>query len=294
MRNISNSEVTTWLTCRRMYHYAFMLNLAPKVTGTPLARGTLGHSYFQRYAEGRLDGMPHDTAVKSAEQVFPEAMAAGTTMDVVLETKYLCERYMKFHQGWSYWEILGTEQKYDLKVTDGISIPIRYDLYVREKSTDRKLLIDFKFAYDFWQPSEHDLNAQFPKYITVMNNAGVQVDGAALEEIRTRKLGAEKASDPRNLWRRTFYYPSVAKKRNTMKQHIAASLEIENYRSLPDKQREDATIPVLNKHGACKYCNFRDLCASELVGGEIAIAIEMGYTENTYGYNKTEINMEEL
>ncbi len=127
-----------------------------------------------------------------------------------------------------------------------------------------------------------------------MQNAGMQVDGAYLEEVRTRKLSEATAADPKKLWRRTPYYPSIAKKRELLKQHITASLEIMQFRALqPDEQKLRA-IPVLNKHGACKYCDFKELCISELDGGEIAMAIEMNYTENTYGYNKTEITPEEL
>jgi len=285
MRNISNSEVTAWLTCRRQYYYAFVKELTPKSTPTPLARGTLGHLYFQRYAEARLQGMSHEQAMKVAEKVFADAMTS-LGVEVVAETKFLVNRYMQFHKGWPNWRILGTEERFDCKVTDTISMPMRYDLYVEEISTNRRLIVDFKFTYDFWSPEDHDLNGQNPKYITVMNNAGTPVDGAVLEEIRTRKLGTEKSSDAKNLWRRTHYFPSVNKKRSVLKQHIAASLEIEAYRALPPDKMQDATIPVLNKHGACKYCNFKELCIIDLDGGETAVAIEVGFVKNTYGYNE--------
>lgn len=288
-RNISNSEVTSWLTCRRQYVYAFMLNLAPKVTAVPLARGTLGHLYFQRYAEARLQGHTHDASLKAANTVWIAEMNNGVGMEVIMETKYLCERYMAFHNGWPEWEILGTEQAFDAKINDDIAIPMRYDLYVRERQTGKVMLVDFKFTYEFWSYDDHSLNGQFPKYIAVMQNAGMQVDGAYLEEIRTRKLSEATASDPKKLWRRTGYFPSIAKKRELLKQHIGASLEITDFRAMGPAEQKVRAIPVLNKHGACKYCNFKDLCISELDGGEIAIAIEMGYTENTYGYNKTEI-----
>ena len=74
-----------------------------------------------------------------------------------------------------------------------------------------------------------------------------------------------------------------------LKQHISASLEIETYRNLPTDRQQDAAIPVLNKHGACKYCNFKDLCISENDGADIAVSIEVGYVKNTYGYNEQTI-----
>lgn len=286
MRNISNSEVTCWLTCKQQYHFAFMLSLTPKDTVVPLARGTLGHEAFQRYVEARLDDSNHTLAMKAAEKVFTDAMSK-LTIDLVLETKFLWLRYMEFHRGWPEFELLGTEQRHDLTITDTIGMPMRYDVLVKQISTGKVLIGDFKFTYDFWRPEEHSLNGQMPKYIQILNNNGIEVHGGFLEEVRTRKLGEEKSSDPKNLWKRTYYYPSIAKKRAVLRQHVAASLEIERYRSLPEYERDIETIPVLNKHGACKNCNFKDLCISKLDGKEdLTLDIQLGYVENTYGYNE--------
>jgi hypothetical protein len=237
--------------------------------------------------------MSHEVALKFSQEVFKEAMGE-VGIEVVMETKFLYDRYMEFHKGWPNWRLLGTEQRIDCKITDTISMPMRYDAYVEEVQSNKRLIVDFKFTYDFWSPEDHDLNGQNPKYITVMNNAGTPVDGAVLEEIRTRKLGAEKSADAKNLWRRTHYFPSVAKKRSVLKQHIAASLEIERYRALDPEAMADATIPALNKHGACKYCNFKELCIIELDGGETGVAIDVGFVKNTYGYNKQDIEIGDL
>jgi CRISPR/Cas system-associated exonuclease Cas4 (RecB family) len=294
-RNISNSEVTTWLTCRMQYYFAFMLNLTPKVTPTPLARGTLGHEAFSVYILKRLEGANHERAMKLIEPVWTTAMQNGMKLDTVLETKMLWERYMHFHQGWPEWELLGTEERVDLPITATLTFPIRYDLMVREIASGKRLVGDFKFTYDFWQSHEHDLNVQLPKYITVLNTNGYNVDGGFLEEIRTRPLGKDKAGDPKNTWRRTKYFPSPARKRNTIKQHIAASLEIEDYRNLNEAEREAVTIPVFSKHGACKYCNFTDLCNSALDGKtDLTFDIEAGYVQNTYGYNKQQMDLETI
>lgn len=294
-RNISNSEVTTFLSCKQQYDFAFMRNLAPKLTPKPLARGTLGHLAFQYYIEARLNNANHEAALRAADNAFTEAMTSGTTVDVVLETKALFVRYMAFHQGWPQWKLLGTEQHAELKITDTIYMPMRYDLMVEEIDSGRKLIGDFKFSYDFWSGDEHALNGQMPKYISILQNNDIDVQGGFLEEIRTRPLGKEKSSDHRNLWKRTMYYPTAVKRRNMLKQHVAASLEIMAYRDLSDEEREAATIPVLAKHGACKYCNFAELCASKLDGADITHFIKTDFVQNTYGYNNnTPESMEDL
>lgn len=284
--NVSNSEAITWLSCKRMWEFAFGHELAPTVTPIPLARGTLGHLYFQRYAEARLNGASHDLAVQHAEAVFMEAMQEGLSPELVMMTQFLCRRYMDHHKGWPEWIILGTEERLDLSITEQIGLPIRYDLYVEEIATGMKRVVDYKFTYNFWYPHEHDLNPQMPKYIGVMRANGLQVDGGYLEQIRTREI---KGYDPKKLWHRTRYDPTVKKIRSVLQQHVGASLEIQQHQSLPPAQRWSQALPVLNKYGVCKLCNFKDLCASMNEGvpfSDLAVTIRENYTENTYGYNK--------
>lgn len=295
MRNISNSEVTCWLSCRRQYKYAHVINIEPKETGDPLYRGTLGHEAFQRYAEARIDGASHDTAMRAGQNVFLAALKGNSNrLDLVMETRYLWDRYMQHHNGWPEWKLLSVEKKFELPLNEEMNITIRYDAMVNDLKTGRNLIVDYKFTYDFWSQQDHDLNGQMPKYIAVMNANGIEVHGGLLEEIRTRKLGEEKSADFRNLWRRTAYFPSNAKKMNMLRQHIVAGLEIIDYRNLPTAEQEARSIPVLNKHGACKYCNFKDLCNTENDGGDISHMVQIDYVPNTYGYNTEEKEVQAL
>lgn len=292
VRNVSNSEVTAFLSCKRMYRYAFTYNLEPKDRSKMYAldRGTLGHLAFEVYITIRLEGGSHAQALKAVREMFMRELASGSaSIELVNEVRFLWERYMQFHDGWPDWNLLGTEQRLDLKLTDTLSFPIRYDLYIEEKRTGRRLIGDFKFTYDFWSPEDHELNGQMPKYIAVLRANGFRCDGGFLEEVRTRPLGKEKSADRKNLWRRTTYVPSIAKQQSVLRQHVAASLEIESFRALSEEEQRKHAIPVLNKHGACKYCNFKSLCNSENEGKkDLTPDMSIDYQENTYGYNKPE------
>lgn len=287
-RNISNSEVTTFLSCKRQYEYAFMDELEPLNTSTPLARGTTFHLAMELYWRARIGGAVHTEAMKEAEVAFA-SVPEGFTIVQVMEAQTLWVRYMNFHAGFPDMKPLGTEEQYDLDLTPTIKMTIRYDLYFQSIRTGKFAILDYKTSYDFWSNEDHDLNGQMPKYIACMQANGFRVDEGYLEEIRTRKLGAEKASDPKNLWRRTPYRPSGARKKSLLQQHIAASLEIEKHRALDEEERKMVSIPVLNKHGACKYCNFKNLCISELDGKtDLTVDKRVGYKHNSYGYNKEE------
>lgn len=288
MRKISNSEATAWLACRRQYLWGYYRNLTPKRTPDNFTRGTLGHLAFQRYAEALMAGLNHDAAMKAAESAFKDAVG-HLEIAIIMQTQFLFTRYMNHpdNKGWPYWRVINTEQHHDLKMNDDITLPLRYDIMVEERATGKVLIGDFKYTYDFWRFGDHDLNGQLPKYIYVMNANGIQVHGGFLEEIRTRELGKEKASQPKNLWRRTQYRPTLEKKRNLIKQHLLASMEITDFWNLPtDEEREFKAIPVLDKYGICKNCFFREACATYLDGGDVDLYLDMHFTQNTYGYNE--------
>ena len=246
----------------------------------------MGHEALSKYIEARIEGSLHEQALVVIAEYFIRLMREGLNdTDTIMEVKLLVDQYMEHHKGWPEWRLLGTEERIDLPINGDITFPIRYDLLVEEVSSGKVLVGDFKFTYDFWTADEHALNPQLPKYIVAMNANGIKVDGGFLEEIRTRRLSPAKAADVANLWRRTKYFPSLAKKRNVMKQHILASQQIIQYHNASAEGREEFIIPVLNKHGACKFCNFKDLCRSRLDGGDTTELEKLQFTKNTYGYN---------
>lgn len=294
-RNISNSEVTTFLSCKRQYEYAFMQELEPIETPMPLARGGIGHRAFEFYWKARMEGASHAKAVDAAMKAFSN-YPENTTIDVVMNAQFLVMRYLNAHEEeFSKWQALGVEEQFDLPLTNSINMTIRYDLYFKHLPTDKNHILDWKFSYNFWSPEDHDLNGQMPKYIAVMQANKFKVDGGYLEEIRSRPLGADKSRDAKNLWRRTSYVPSLARKQSVLRQHVAASVAIERHRNLPPEDRKLESIPVLNKHGVCKYCNFKGLCNSEIEGkSDLSVDIRVGFKHNTYGYNKDEATSDSL
>lgn len=292
VRNISNSEVTCFLSCRRMYYFAFGLELQPKVLARALNRGNLFHYASERYWKARMEGHAHNACFQHAEQVFAsEEVTSAIPLDQIMEAHFLWQRcYTANAEMFSSWEPLGVEVKEDMEMTPTLNITIKYDL--RYRDVDGKIyILDWKTAYDFWSVKDHDNNAQMPKYIGVMRGNGYQIDGGQIFEVRTRKLGKEKSADPNNLWRMTPYKPSIAKTRSVLKQHIMASREIEQFRVNSPERQLDLAIPVLSKYGACTLCNFTDLCNAVNEGKtDLTVDIRVGYDRNDYRYNDASID----
>lgn len=288
-RPISNSETGSWLQCTQKYWFEFVLKIEPKTLSDPLSIGNLGHEALQRYGEARLEGATHDKAqeVAEAEVLVPAINNARDRVDNVLKVQDIVRRYHSYRQGWPEWEILGVEQRHDLKITDEFSLPMRYDMLVRDRKTNKKALVDYKFTWDFWTPEAHEINIQFPKYVSILNAAGMDVQGAYLEELRYRPM-KDMSFDKH--FKRTAYFPSLASRRNALKQHVKASKQIVRFHELSEAEQEEQIIPILSKH-ICKFCSFQNLCTTKLNGGDISYSIETQFVDKTYGY--TAINQEE-
>lgn len=281
MRKISNSEVATWLACRKKYYYEFDLSLEPNMRGTALGRGILLHDVLAVYYRQIKDGVPHmDAVVKSDEYLTGFLASPSYEMETVMEVRKLLAGYWATYCGDNEWEILEVEQTRELPMNDDFLYSLRFDLLVLERKTGKIALVDHKTCYNFWSHDEVELNAQFPKYVGSLRANGTQVDKVIINMLRTRK-------DAKERYKRVDAVPSRMKIANQIREQIMVSQEIVKHKELPIETRSAITPRVLNKT-VCQYCDVKSLCMSELDGGDITTAIKSDYKPRTYGYNTPE------
>ena len=174
MRNISNSEVSTWLSCRNKYRYAFDLDLEPKKRSDPLTRGTIGHDALDVYYKTLQAGQGHTYAVDQATKRLGTIMSQpDAPFDLILDVRRILELYWPYYEGDPNWEILEVEQMHNLPLNEDYSMPTRLDLLVRDRTDGKIALVDHKFYYDMPNPDKLALNVQFPKYIGALAEAGI-------------------------------------------------------------------------------------------------------------------------
>lgn len=284
-RKISNSEVGTWLSCRRKYYYKFDLNITPIKTGVALGRGVMFHAAMEAFNKNYINTKNFNDA-KLVGMIYIKDQLANvseyeqsTTMDVYR----IYENYMGvLQERINEWDILEAEEDYDMPINEHYSMPMRLDLLIRERATDEICLVDYKTCYDFWSEDQIALSPQAAKYIGSLRTNGKLVDKLILEQVRYRSI---KDPSPEQLFRRTTIRPSVAKIRNVLRDHITASNSITQYRNLEADQRDNLATRVMNPM-ICKGCEVRELCKSELDGGSIDYMIATDYKKNSYGYNQ--------
>lgn len=292
-RKISNSEVSTWLTCRRQYYYRFDLNVQPFKFGSALSRGILFHSAMEAFNKVYIDKKSFELAFNAGSTRIGQELnnTQEYNYEDVLDCKRIFNNYMNVLRARiGEWRILETEQKYELPINEQFSMPMRLDVLIEEVATGATCLVDYKTCYNFWTENQITLSPQAAKYVGALRANGKQVDKLILEQVRYRTI---KSPSSDQLFRRTFITPSNAKIRNVFRDHIVASNSISQYRDLSAETRESIATRTLNPM-ICNGCTVKDLCMAELDGGDIRYLLQNDYKQNTYDYNQTQEIVEDL
>lgn len=280
-RKVSNSETTTWLQCQRRYLYQYDLNLRPKKLSQALSRGILGHEVVAEYYSARKAGQNHADALVQARRLL--YAKPDYDLDIVAEVDKIVNNYFRVYgdEIGSKYSILAVEEQYEIPLTSDFIFVMRLDLLVKNLKTNRTELWDHKFVYDFWSQDDLALDPQRPKYIGALRFNNNFVDEAVLNQLRYRSI---KQPTDDQLFKRTVQQPSQAKINTVLREHVQASREIVEWRKLSLDERRRVAKRSANKM-TCRSCSVKQLCMSELDGGDISYAIKTDYVTNEYGYN---------
>lgn len=276
-RLISNSEVGAWLKCRNSYRYFYDMGVAPVVPPKSLALGILMHSVLEQYYLGVKEKKPNPVGL--AEDWL--ANYVTTTSDYIggaQVAEWLANYWPYAKANDTQWEILEVEKKYQIPITADFIYAMKLDLLILDHADMKIKLVDHKSTYDFWSEDDFTLNAQFPKYIGALRFNGVHVDSVLVNQIRTRKL---KQPTWETIFRRTPIKYHNTTIRQALREQIAASQEIVEYRAMSEEARKAKALRIANKFN-CRGCGVRSLCTAEFNGADIEYLLASEYKRNDY------------
>lgn len=298
---VSNSMVVTFQTCKQRYHLCYDLNLEPKLPGTALYRGTVGHAMLEAYFLNFLHLMPGekteeiwDRAEKAAWRVYGNYLKISEDFqdEVLLDLRPIMQRYFKYARGYEGktafnsntrdWIILQVEKYYDLDLTDDFKYVARLDLVARING--RVVIVDHKFIYNFWTQDKLDLNPQLPKYVGIMRNNGIRVDEVMVNQIRYRPKKRPPYYTDEEMFKYAFYTPTVGEVNNHLREQIKISRDVVTWREQPMEERALNATRLLNDM-VCQSCPVKSLCIMGLKGVNISAEMAAHYQPNTYDYN---------
>jgi len=288
MPSVSHSEVDSYLLCRRKHYYGYGLSLERVTTSQSLATGTAGHRVLEAFyrhllelastAEGQLERF--DIALKRAEEEYDAIIAEGFE-----EPSNRAQLFdILFNHDWGYfanefmvrngWTIVAVEKEFSLVYDEesDSKYPFVVDLVVRDPKGDY-VVIDHKFVYDFYTPAQTDLQPQIPKYIGALRALDYQIAYGAYNMLRTRKLKTP-ASDSMQYF--MMLKPNPDRVLNTFMEQLGVAAEIQALKELSIEEQDKRAYRTANKM-VCQSCSFREICATELMGGNTELMLRTEY-----------------
>lgn len=288
MPSVSHSEVDSYLLCRRKHYYGYGLSLERITTSQSLATGTAGHRILDAFYTHLLDLA--DTPEEQLERFDLALEKAKEEYELIVQEGYeespnRAPLYdILFHEEWGYfaneymvkngWTVLAVEQEFNLVYDEETqsSYPFVVDMIVRDPQGNY-VVIDHKFVYDFYTPEQTDLQPQIPKYIGALRAMDYEVVYGAYNMLRTRKLKAP-APDATSYF--MILKPNTDRVLNTFMEQLGVAAEIQALKELPIEEQSKRAYRTANKM-VCQSCSFRDICSTELMGGNTELMMKTEY-----------------
>lgn len=288
MPSVSHSEVDSYLLCRRKHYYGYGLSLERIATSHSLATGTAGHRILEAFysmlleaggtAEEQLEAF--DQGVVLAEHLYQEIIDEGyedannraTLHDILFDPEwgYFANEFMVKNG----WRVLAVEQEFNLLYNEQTDsrYPFVVDMIMEDKD-GKIVVIDHKFVYDFYTPEQTDLQPQIPKYIGALRAMNYPVAYGAYNMLRTRKLKTPAADSMQYFM---ILKPNKDRVLNTFMEQLGVAAEIQALKELPIEDQSRRAYRTANKM-VCQSCSFRDICSTELMGGNTELMLKTEY-----------------
>lgn len=289
---VSNTEITSYSTCRRAHYYRFIMKLEPKehILSKALFRGIVGHRIWEVYYQALKDGHSVDEAkamgfAKQEEEinkVVRENPEHYDLIQIVMELRTLFDTYVEVYRVDDF-KPLEVETVFQTTMRPGLDYGLRLDVLAEMTKGEYRgdiVVLDHKFLYNFKTPDEIDMDGQLPKYISTVRASGIVTTKGRFNMIRYRSL---KNNAPEALFHREWIKPKKAEIDQIWKDQTKVSDEIEYAKQLSPIAASENAVRNMSPY-ICRSCYFKKLCKLELNGQDISNAVVMDYQPNTYGY----------
>lgn len=293
LQKVSHSEAESFLSCRRKHFYGYIKNggLKPNVSAAALSAGSFVHECLETYynvclAAGDTNKKQrgaHKEAVAAARAHYDAQIKKGEftdeprsgyrTIEEALFTHYFPNESL-VRAGWI---IQAVELKVSLEIDLGDDMEYQYPFVVDLIALDpdgKTVVIDHKFVYDFYSGEDVELLSQLPKYLGALRAGEFPADYAAYNMIRKRSKKDAKIED---VVKFLPSRPTTHQVQDVMGEQIAVAADVIGIRAAGEEAAEQMAYRSAGTI-TCRGCDFRDICTSERVGGDISAALAIDFT----------------
>lgn len=309
---LSNSKVNTWRRCPNQYRYKYGMKLRKKVHGLPLKRGDWLHQLLMTHYDG------HDWRERQAllaadfNQMFEEEREEYG--DLPAETQRIMASYLAHYQHEDRnWRTVDTEVDELVELPNGDKFNFIVDC-IMEDSDGALWIWDHKTVGRFMPEDFMLIDAQLARYFWAAKQIGYKnLRGAMFNEIITKPPTLPKFLEPsqrlemrKNIHCDAYtYMREIKRHKQDPKQYRdfllflkARHKEWFRRTRLPRdrpmvqqlmRELMQSSAEMHNAHATNRYprtarkeclfdCDYMEICALELQGGDIEDIVKMRYT----------------
>lgn len=259
-KNVSHSEVESYLRCRRAHFYAYGLDIQAKHTGDALRRGKAGHAILEHGLKTIHASQNPADLWPAMQEEYQRKLNEDSELivllaDVIKPLRYFGETF--FHE--QGWEILEVERNEVLDISDTLGMRFITDYTIKDRWGDI-LVLDAKFQYDFFSKKHLAIVPQLAKYVAARQIMGMPVNGVGYMEFRYR---GKKDDAPSDRFKFSKVPLTAARIQRTFTEQVWVAEEIQRVKS-QDFAVWHNTAPRVFNTKTCESCQFFELCQTEL------------------------------
>ncbi len=302
---ITHSDIQKFLTCRRAWHYDYVLDFRPpeKLTGH-LALGTRVHHAMEAFYLGETDDPVAWINAKGKADLAAldyDNSAKPWDYDQMYEDLIVGRNCVKLYMEWldetdadAHYRTVSVEEKVEVPILDGrVILRGKVDLLQEDTTSGLMCSNDFKTTSDWGGDLRGQLERSYQHwcYLIALQYCYPDRNVECAQYTVMRKVKKIPSAPPKAPLIQRFKVPSTRRSIGVKTKQIERiALEMINLRD-----REDSSVfyPSPGKH--CSWCDYKAPCdiADESPEGSLAILSSGVYVSGTryarYGTEDTEI-----
>lgn len=315
---VRQSSAKSWRQCKQQYHYKYVEGLTKKKTKRPFVFGTIVHQMIEAYANDQDPFQVLDSIELEQGKYFAKEIEAYG--DIINDLRYIMTEYFE-HWGdnslvYIKREGKKAEHKFSIEIFDGIDFEGKIDAVARAKRM--RWLVEHKTFNR--KPTDDDRwrNLQSCVYIRALEVEGLPVEGTVWDYIKSKPpVRPDILKNGEMSHKNIDSLPSVVL--DVIKEHkLNKKLHTEFIALMKDNRSNYFSrvfTPVTQEitdniygdflltaqemaegHGKqkiktiglhCAYCDYQELCRTELTGGDVDFIKEHNYVTETDGDEET-------
>lgn len=285
---ISYSELKTWDTCQKQYHYSFGLGLRPLEESEAITTGTQGHKLLQAFYTALSEGKDRKEAIELTHKKAQHLIKQDGLGSPLIKAWTIVNNYIQTCEIKAEAVLVENRFLFPIhKLTDGFpeelfpenlmdffgTVEIGFTPDVVMKRGFFYTVEDSKFVSRTWPKSKLNHFQQAKLYQIFLQRMGYNVTQSA---VRFFNLETGKVE----------LHPSVLNKAEEdliIKDFIHGVMDIYYYRNSVQEVKDSARRTM--NYTSCQFCPFNFPCLLEAQGKDASKTLKNLYKKNDYDYS---------